>query len=123
MICALYGPVEEVVDHQHFGLPALEAASVHNTGNDDLKAVDATHPNYRDEDPMACEQLNHETLYTWRAAGRPALHHSITHLAHLVPSAVEDGQAADARDEDRGCARCHASIITALTGLRGRRNS
>jgi hypothetical protein len=95
MIGALDGPVEEIVDHQHFGLPALEAASVHNTGNDHLKAIDAAHPSYRDEDPMACEQLNYEPLYSWRPAGSPALHHNITHLAHLVPSAVEDWQAPD----------------------------
>src|SRR3954468_11604132 len=96
MISALYGQVEQIADHQHLRLPPLEAASVHNTGNDHLKAVDAAHPSNRDEDPMACEQLNHEALDAWCPAGSTALHDKITHLPHLVPSAVEDWQASDA---------------------------
>jgi hypothetical protein len=55
MIAALHSQVEQVVDHQHFGLPALEAARVDDAGNDHLKAVDAADPRHRYEDPMPCE--------------------------------------------------------------------
>jgi len=61
---------------------------------------------------VTSEQLYDEALHTWRSAGGSALHDNIAHLSHLVPGTDEDWQAPDAGDENRGCARCHASIIT-----------
>jgi hypothetical protein len=90
MIGTLHRQVEKVVDHQHFGFPAFEAASIDHAGNDHLKAVDAAYSLYRHEDPMPCKQLHNKTLDTWRTAGSPALHDNITHLAYLISCAVED---------------------------------
>ena len=96
MITALHSQVKQVVDHQHFGLPALEAARVDDAGNDHLKAVDAADPRHRYEDPMPCEELHYQAFDTWRPARSSALYDNIPHLAHLVPGAVEDWQAPDA---------------------------
>jgi hypothetical protein len=45
---------------------------------------------------MPCEKLDHKTLHPWRSAGSSTLHHNVTHLAHLIPGAIEDWQASDA---------------------------
>lgn len=44
---------------------------------------------------MPCEKLDYKTFYTWRSAGSAALHHNVTHLAYLVPGAIEDWQTSD----------------------------
>ena len=90
MISTLHCQVEKVVDHQHLGFPALEAARIDHAGNDHLKAVDAAYSLYRHEDAMPCKQLHNKALDTWRTAGSSALHDNITHLAYLVSGAVED---------------------------------
>ena len=96
MVGTLHSEVEEIVDHQHFRLAALEAAGVDDTADDYLKAVDAAYPGHRNEDSVTREQLDDQALHSWRSPGSPSLYDDVALLPHLVPGAVEDWQAPDA---------------------------
>jgi hypothetical protein len=96
MVGAFYREVEQVVDHQHLGFAAFEAAGVDNAGDDYREPVDAVDAGYRYEDSVACEQLDYKSLYTWGIPGDATLRDNIAHLAHLIPSTVKDWQAPDA---------------------------
>ncbi len=118
MVEPLDGEVEQVVDHQRLGVASLEPAGVDHSGDHHLDGVDAADPSHLDEDPVPSEEFDDETLDSRRPTIGSTLHDDIAHLAHLVACAVQDRQAPDARDEDRGrrC-RSHASIITGPDGL------
>ena len=73
-------------------------------------------PGHRDEDPVPGEQLHHQALDPRRPTVGAALQHDVAHLAHLVPGIVEDRQAADPRDEDRG-RRCRHGVIISSDGI------
>jgi hypothetical protein len=96
VIDAFHSEVEQVVDHQHLGFAALEAARVDDAGDDDGKSVDAVYPGYRYEDSVARKQLDHKPLYSWGIPGGATLHNHVAHLAYLIPSTVKDWQAPDA---------------------------
>jgi hypothetical protein len=95
VVGTLHSQVEEVVDHQHLRLAALEATGVDDAADDDLKAVDAAYPGHRNEDSVTCEQLDDQALDSWWSPGGPSLHDDVAFLPYLIPSAVEDWQAPD----------------------------
>src|SRR6185436_21157766 len=87
----------------------FEAPRVHDAGDHHLDAADAADPGHRDEDPMPGEQLHDQTLDPRGASVGPPLDDDVADLTHLVPSVVEDRQAANPGDEDRGRGGRHAA--------------